>query len=208
MMPMAGPPPGLQGNLGSIFGGGAPMGGPAGGPGSMGPGGGSMAHNPRGMAAPPPGFGIQNPLQNPFDRMPQQPGPGGPQFPPPSQQLGPGGAPGHAGPPPGLDGVFRQLSFGAGGPNGPTHHPQPMGNSTAPNPFDGQNASTLNNNQLNQLNDGLGAHPNGGRSGSRSASAAAGRRGVRERRRRGRRRRRRRQGGPRRPAQSRPRRRR
>jgi hypothetical protein len=94
--------------------------------------------------------------------MPQQPGPGGPQFPPPSQQLGPGGAPGHAGPPPGLDGVFRQLSFGAGGPNGPTHNPQPMGNSTAPNPFDGQNASTLNNNQLNQLNDGLGAHPNGG----------------------------------------------
>ena len=162
MMPMAGPPPGLQGNLGGIFGGGAPMGGPAAGPGSMGPGGGSMAHNPRGMAAPPPGFGIQNPLQNPFDRMPQQPGPGGPQFPPPSQQLGPGGARGHAGPPPGLDCVFRQLSFGAGGPNGPTHNAQPMGNSTAPNPFDGQNASTLNNNQLNQLNDGLGAHPNGG----------------------------------------------
>ena len=36
-----------------------------------------------------------------------------------------------------------------------------MGNSTAPNPFDGQNTPALNNNHSLQLNDGLGAQ-NGG----------------------------------------------
>lgn len=135
-----GGPPGLN-NLESIFGGGGP-GLVGAGPGasiaglqSM-PGhqhAGMLGHQQR-MAAPPPGFG-QASTQNPFDRVStpaqlahQQPPQPQTQFPPQTQQFG--GAP--VGPP-GLDGMFRQLSFGSGSAeiNQQQQPPPP------PNAFDG-----------------------------------------------------------------------
>ena len=108
-----GGPPGLN-NLESIFGGAGP-GAVGAGPGASTAGLQSMPGHQQRMAAPPPGFGAST-VVNPFDRVsipaqqhqqprqrPQT------QFPPPPQQLG-----GQPVGPPGLDGMFRQLSFGSG----------------------------------------------------------------------------------------------
>ena len=108
-----GGPPGLN-NLESIFGGGGP-GAVGAGPGASTAGLQSMPGHQQRMAAPPPGFGAST-VVNPFDRVStpaqqhQQPHQRPrTQFPPPPQQLG-----GQPVGPPGLDGMFRQLSFGSG----------------------------------------------------------------------------------------------
>jgi len=138
-----GGPPGLN-NLESIFGGGGP-GLVGAGPGaSMAGGLQSMPGHQQRMAAPPPGFGAALPPRNPFDRVPtpaqrhQQPPQPQPQFPQPQPQFG-----GHPiGPqqqigPPGLDGMFRQLSFGSGSAEINQPPPPPPLNPVQMNPTHG-----------------------------------------------------------------------